>query len=87
MNTGKGGSGWVHPNDLNEVTVPNPQHLYEYAVVGEGHRVSFRLLDWYLRDNYGSLSITLRAATAADCAGSKYEAFGVESEAQCLSEL
>ncbi|HLH14219.1 MAG TPA: hypothetical protein VKV16_05475, partial [Solirubrobacteraceae bacterium] len=85
MYTGAG--AWAHPNALTPVTAPSPDHLYEYAVVGEGRRVSFRLRDWYLRDNYGSLSITLRTASAADCAGSKYRAFGAESEAQCVSEL
>jgi len=82
-----GAGFWSQPTDLIPVTSPSPDHLYEYAIVGEGRRVSFRLRDWYLRDNYGSLSISLRAATPADCAGAKYKAFGVESEAQCISEL
>jgi hypothetical protein len=86
MNSGTG--VWAHPDALGAPTAPTPHHTYEYALVGhKHHKVSFRLFDIATRDNYGSLHISLREATAADCAGTKYEAFGLSSEAECLSQL
>ncbi len=88
MNPGTG--VWAHPNVLNvgSPAAPNPTHTYEYAVVGvEHHHVAFRLYDINTRDNYGSLHISLRYATAGDCEGTKYAAFGLSSEGECLSRL
>jgi hypothetical protein len=87
MNNGSG--VWVHPNVLNVTTpVPNPTHSYEYALVGyHHHHVAFRLDDIYTRDNYGSLRISLRDATESDCTGTKYAAFGLGSEAECIADL
>jgi len=86
MKTGAG--GWAHPTPLVATTVPTATHTYEYAVVGQkSHKVSFRLYDIDTRDNYGSLVISLRDATPADCAGTKYLAFGKTSESECLASL
>jgi len=85
-----GVTGWMHPAVLNigYPAVPNPTHTYEFALRGhKGRHVSFRLLDIYTRDNYGSLRISLRAATAADCSGTKYQAFNLTSEAECLEKV
>ncbi len=80
---------WAHPTVLANPapTVPSPSHVYEYALVGHKHHVSFRLYDIDTRDNYGSLHISLRTATEADCQGGKYAAFGLGSEAQCIASL
>jgi hypothetical protein len=88
MNNGSG--VWAHPAALNlsSPPVPTASHTYEYALVGKAkHHVAFRLFDIDTRDNYGSLKISLREATAADCAGTKYVAYGLASEAECLSQL
>jgi hypothetical protein len=88
MNPGTG--VWAHPTALNLSTppAPTPTHTYEYAVTGrKGHRVGFRLSDIDTRDNYGSLSIALRPATPEDCTGTKYAAFGLSSEAECVAHL
>jgi hypothetical protein len=83
------GSTWTHPTALNLSTpaAPNPSHTYEYPIKETSgyHHVSFRLADIDTRDNYGSLQITLRAATPSDCAGSRYVGFGLTSAAQCVS--
>jgi hypothetical protein len=85
MKTGDGG-GWQHPSMLVEPLAPSADHSYEYAVVGQkGKRVGFRLFDIRTRDNYGTLMITIRTAKAADCAG--YMAFGLSSEAECLTKI
>ena len=52
---------------------------------GKAHNVKFRLYDIDTRDNYGSLTISLRDATPADCSGTKYLAFGLSKESECLS--
>jgi hypothetical protein len=86
MNVGNG--VWAHPVALNVGTppAPNPSHTYEYAIASKkGHHVAFRLYDINTRDNYGSLHISLRAATSADC--TKYAAFGSTSEAECITDL
>jgi hypothetical protein len=88
MNNGSG--VWAHPAVLNvgSPAVPNPAHTYEYALIGRTHHhVAFRLFDLDTRDNYGSLKISLREATASDCAGTKWQAYGLASEAECHSEL
>jgi hypothetical protein len=85
-----GGGVWTHPAVLNvgSPAAPNPSHTYEYAVQGEkGHHVAFRLHDIYTRDNYGSLDISLRLATAGDCGGTKFAAFGFASESECLAAV
>jgi hypothetical protein len=78
---------WAHPEALNlaEPAAPNPSHTYEYAVVGQKRRVAFRLFDIRTRDNYGTLKISLRTATAADCAGANFEAFGFATEGECVA--
>jgi hypothetical protein len=79
---------WGHPATLTPQSAPSPTHSYEYAVTGrKGKKAAFRLYDIDTRDNYGSLHISLRAATAADCTGTQYLAFGLASEAECLSEI
>ena len=88
MNPGTG--VWAHPMTLNlgSPPAPTPTHTYEYALVGKkGHHVGFRLYDLNTRDNYGSLKISLRAATESDCTGTKYAAFGLASEAECIADL
>lgn len=89
MNPGTG--VWAHPAVLNVGTPPEPtpSHLYEYALVGhKGHHVAFRLYDIDTRDNYGSLKISIREATASDCSGTtRYTAFGFATEAECVSAV
>jgi hypothetical protein len=89
MKDGSGG-GWAHPSVLNleSPDTPNPSHSYEYAVVGhKGRHVAFRLFDIRTRDNYGTLMITIRTAQPSDCSGTKYAAFGLSSEAECLAKI
>ncbi len=86
MNNGTG--VWRHPAVLGAPSVPSAKHVYEYAVVGEKHHhVAFRLYDINTRDNYGSLRISLRTATVADCAGTGAAAFGFASESECLTDI
>jgi hypothetical protein len=84
MNAGHG--TWAHPVALGAPTVPTPTHTYEYALpVTGGHHVSFRLFDIDTRDNYGSLRISLSAATIANC--TEFAAFGLGSEAACIAAV
>jgi len=88
--TNTGGGVWAHPTALNLASppAPTPSHTYEYAFKGKkGHHVAFRLYDINTRDNYGTLKISLRAASAGDCTGTKYTAFGLASEAECIADL
>jgi hypothetical protein len=87
MNDGDG--VWAHPTALSQPTPPAPSasHAYDYAIVGQKSRVAFRLFDIRTRDNYGTLRISIRTATASDCAGTNYEAFGTDSEASCIAAL
>jgi hypothetical protein len=64
------GSGFGHPgaNGVSSAT-PDPSHTYVYLVRGEGQVARFQQMDTQTRDNYGVLSITVRPATASDCAG------------------
>jgi len=83
-----GSGAWSHPTPLVATTAPTASHSYEYAIVGEkAHNVKFRLYDIDTRDNYGSLTISLRDATPADCSGTKYLAFGLSKESECLAGL
>ena len=81
------GSGvWSHPVALGAPTVPSPTHTYEYALpVGGGHHAAFRLYDIDTRDNYGSLKISISAATTANC--TEFAAFGLASEAECITAV
>lgn len=66
------------------LTAPAANHTYRYPLVGANARARFRLKDipgtW---DNYGILKITVRRATAADCANGQYAAFGEATQAAC----
>jgi len=59
------------------LTKPSRSHTYEFALIGAGKPVSFRLIDSDTRDDYGSFRIYLRNAVAGDCAGRGHEAFGL----------
>jgi hypothetical protein len=79
---------WGHPTTLVPATAPAANHTYEYAIVGhKGKKAAFRLYDIDTRDNYGSLRISLRAATPADCTGTRWQAFGVASEGECVADI
>jgi hypothetical protein len=80
------GQGWQHPSVLSSHTPvrPSPSHTYEFALVGVGKSVSFRVLDPDTRDDYGSFHIYLRHATTGDCAGRGHSAFGLSANA-CLA--
>ena len=85
------GSGWAHPAAINLTypnPTPNPSHTYEYAisVTKPSRNVAFRLRDKATSDNYGTLHISLSAATIADCASRHYRAFGLGSEAECVAK-
>jgi hypothetical protein len=81
------GTGWSHPKLLSgaNVTAPTPTHTYQYAVVGHGQRVSFRLIDPSTSDNYGSFRISLRTGVTGDCSVARYQAFGLQSRSACLA--
>ncbi len=79
---------WVHPTTLVPTTGPSPTHSYEYAFVApKGRHLMVRLYDILTRDNYGSLRISTRLATTADCEGTKYTAFKLSSEAECVADV
>jgi hypothetical protein len=79
---------WVHPTTLAPTTAPSPTHTYEYAFVAPNNRhLIVRLYDILTRDNYGSLRISTRLATAADCEGGKYASFKLSSESECVSDI
>lgn len=63
---------------------PAADHLYTYAVVGKGKRVSFRLYDGFTIDNYGRLRIKISRAVATDCANNGFANWGYLDEASCL---
>ena len=75
--------GWIHPSVLSRrtLTKPSRSHTYEFALIGAGAPVSFRLIDSDTRDDYGSFRIYLRNAVAGDCAGRGHEAFGLSPTA------
>ncbi len=88
--TNTGLVGWSHPSALNlsYPARPTPTHTYEYALkVRRPRHIAFRFRDNDTQDNYGTIEITLRQATAADCAGKRYKGFGLTTEAECLAEI
>jgi hypothetical protein len=89
MSTGVKGYG--HPMAIGgPFKAPTTGHEYSYALVGEGSPAMFRLRDMWeghpdTADNYGALTISVRGAVAADCAGSGYELFSEPTEAACVA--
>jgi hypothetical protein len=79
---------WTHPSVLSthRLTRPTATHAYQYALLGRGRRVGFRLADPDTRDDYGTLHITLRRALASDCVGNEYKAYGLSSRYACLKD-
>ena len=71
---------------ITPTAAPLPGHSYDYAILGYGTRAKFRLKDRNTRDNYGRLRLRLRRATALDCAGGKYAAWGFATEAECAGK-
>lgn len=86
-----GSSGYDHPVPIGgPFTAPTAGHEYAYALVGDGGPAMFRLKDMpnghpATADNYGALTIRVRDAVAADCAGSGYALFGEPTEAACVA--
>lgn len=80
------GFGWAHPILLSAhpLTRPDATHSYDYAFVGQNRRLRFELDDPDTRDDYGSLTISVRKAVASDCAGEKWKAFQVKTRNVCL---
>jgi hypothetical protein len=63
-------SGFAHPQAAGgPYTAPRSDHTYDYLLRGENAPAAFRQVDTYTRDNFGVLTITVRPATASDCAG------------------
>ncbi len=86
------GSGpYDHPMPIGgPFTAPTPGHEYAYALVGDGGPAMFRLKDDpdgqpATADNYGALTIRVRGAVAADCAGPGYTLFNEPTEAACVA--
>jgi hypothetical protein len=81
------GSGWKHPPTLSArpLAAPLASHAYSYPLVGHQKAARFRLADSDTRDDYGSFRISVRTATAADCAGERYKAFGTTTPAACVA--
>jgi hypothetical protein len=79
---------WTHPSILSThpLTRPTRTHAYQYALLGRGRRVGFRLADPDTRDDYGALRITLRRALPSDCVGNEYKAYGLSSRYTCLKD-
>jgi hypothetical protein len=78
---------WTHPDVLSAhpLTRPTRTHAYEFALVGHGNPVGFRLSDPDTRDDYGSLRITVRRALPSDCGGDRFRVFGLRSRAACVA--
>ncbi len=78
--------GWTHPTILGSwPTTPTANHTYSYVLKGDNKPFSFRLWDIDTKDNYGSLRIAVRQATATDC--SAFWSFGFKSYAACTVKL
>lgn len=86
-----GSSAYDHPVPIGgPFTGPTPGHQYAYALVGDGGPAMFRLKDMpgghpATADNYGALTIRVRDAVAADCAGTGYMLFSEPNEAACVT--
>jgi hypothetical protein len=86
-----GSTGYDHPTPIGgPFTAPTAGHEYAYALVGDGGPATFRLRDISngrpaTADNYGDLTIRVRDAVAADCAGSGYALFNEPTEAACVA--
>jgi hypothetical protein len=71
---------WRHPTPLDgRHWIARADHTYSYAIKGLGAKAQFRQLDRPTNDNYGSFHITLRPATTADCAGTRWKNFDNEN--------
>jgi hypothetical protein len=86
------GSGvYDHPMPVGgPFTAPTPGHEYSYALVGDGGPATFRLRDIpdghpATANNYGALTIRVRGAVAANCAGGDFALFNEPSEGACVT--
>jgi hypothetical protein len=71
---------WRHPTPLDgRHSIARPDHTYSYAIKGLGVAAKFREVDRPTNDNYGSFHISLRQATTADCAGTRWKNFEDEN--------
>jgi hypothetical protein len=65
---------------------PHPTHKYNYALIGKGRKVGFRLKDSYGDDNYGRVRIAIRRARTRDCTKG-FAAFGYADQARCVKAV
>jgi hypothetical protein len=84
LSTTTGSAGYGHVEPLGPYpTAPTADHRYLYPLLGAGEKARFRLVDRpRTDDNYGELHITIRAATAEECAGD-FARFGLADAASC----
>lgn len=68
-----------------QLQAPRRDHVYRYAIIGRGRPARFRLADDFTKDNYGRLRITIRRATARDCAGQRFRNWAYPDEAACVA--
>jgi hypothetical protein len=67
---------------------PTADHKYSYPITGIGKSAQFRLRDRpRTSDNYGLLKITVRPATASDCANGGARQYEFYDEADCVTQL
>lgn len=65
------GSGFAHVEPTGgPFAVPQPGHIYNYALVGQGAVASFRIVDSPQADNYGYLRVVIQSNTGTGGGGS-----------------
>jgi hypothetical protein len=69
-------------------SVAAPDHTYRYPISGIGKSAQFRLKDRpRTSDNYGTLHIVVRRATAADCDTTGWSDYGFHDLATCQAQI
>lgn len=74
------------PFGVGTLTAPLASHKYNYAVIGAGRQLGFRIPESYAGDNYGRIRLNIRRARARDCVKG-FSAFGYVDEASCLKAV
>jgi hypothetical protein len=83
------GAGFAHRTQIGgRKPTMEPDHKYLYPISGIGEPAQFRLKDRpRTSDNYGTLHILVRRATAADCETTGWSDYGFHDLATCQAQI